>query len=417
MISIADQAPQHHPRSSLSVGVVRRLAGLLSPDVTCNEHDGRSQKKDALFAADTCPRSGFERFHSSHQADLSWLQASLYRGLHGLASLESAPINPQSDRSSSQNRHPGNLGGADCYHLKGNGGTAQAGKDLQKLLLTGEYTHVIRSDAKGYYENIQHHKLLTLLGDLGFSKNVRQAALAVCQRLVCKGGVYTNPQRGIPAGCVVSPLFSAIYLSPLDSVMQQLKGVAYIRYMDDWIILCKSRWIMRRAVKLMHQTLSQLDLVAHPQKTFIGKVSKGFDFLGVDYAPASIADTEHPTAYATQPSTVSLDRLRAKLTEHFSSCVQFYEQGQLRNLARIERYLTHWLSWAKGAGIALPDSLVAIARQLRKICNETCCGMTSLFTKWMSHWVNQQKDNKIYENKNNKKDVSIPRSSNLAMLW
>ncbi len=47
-----------------------------------------------------------------------------------------------------------------------------------------------------------------------------------------------------------------------------------------------------------------------------------------------------------------------ELTEHFSSGAQFYEQGKLRNLALIERYLTHWLSWfkSKRAGIALSES-------------------------------------------------------------
>ena len=54
----------------------------------------------------------------------------------------------------------------------------------------------------------------------------------------------------------------------------------------------------------------------------------------------------------------ALSFLKGKLTELFISCVQFYEQVQLRNLARIEHYLTHWLSWAKGAGIAQADSLL-----------------------------------------------------------
>jgi len=81
---------------------------------------------------------------------------------------------------------------------------------------------------------------------------------------------------------------------------------------------------------------SQLDLVTDPEKTFIGKLSR--------CSPA----TNHP-------SKVSLERLKGKLSEHFSSFVQFDEQGHLQDLARIERYLKSWLSWAKGAGIALPN--------------------------------------------------------------
>ena len=82
----------------------------------------------------------------------------------------------------------------------------------------------------------------------------------------------------------------------------------------------------------------------------------GLWFLSVDYLPATVAGSERQPLDVTKPSRAAQERLKGKLTEHFSSCVQFDEQGQLRNLARIERYLTPWLSWAKGAGIALPES-------------------------------------------------------------
>ena len=82
----------------------------------------------------------------------------------------------------------------------------------------------------------------------------------------------------------------------------------------------------------------------------------GLWFLGVDSLHATVAGSERQPLDVTKPSRASQERLKGKLTEHFSSCVQFYEQSQLLNLARIERYLKHWLSWAKGAGIALPDS-------------------------------------------------------------
>ena len=148
---------------------------------------------------------------------------------------------------------------------------------------------------------------------------------------------------------------------------------------DKKVILCPSRWKIRKAVKLMHQTLTSLGLHAHPEKTYIGRVSKGFDFLGVqfDLGKQSLSD-------------VSRDRLNTRLTQKFSSCVRFYEQGKLRNLRLIERYLTHWLRWAKGIGIALSNALAAIAEKLRQLCAETSCLMIHTFAQWMVHWVETQ---------------------------
>jgi len=103
------------------------------------------------------------------------------------------------------------------------------------------------------------------------------------------------------------------------------------------------------------QPLSRAHFGAHAQRTFIGKRSKSLYFLGHRIS-LRLANRLSLHKDASQPLRVSLERLEGKLTAHFSSCVQFYEQGQLRNLARIERYLTPWLSWAQGTGIALPDS-------------------------------------------------------------
>ena len=55
--------------------------------------------------------------------------------------------------------------------------------------------------------------------------------------------------------------------------------------MDDWVILSKTRWKGRAAIKQMNQVLEQLKLEKHPDKTEMGKTEKGFDFLGYHLRP------------------------------------------------------------------------------------------------------------------------------------
>ena len=124
----------------------------------------------------------------------------------------------------------------------------------------------------------------------------------------------------------LSPLLGAVMLTPLDEVMQQLMretGVYYVRYMDDFLILAPSRRVFRRAIKCVHQVLRDLQLRLHTEKRFIGRVCRGFDFLGYTVTPGR----------RLRPSAESHRRLLAKFR-------RLYEQGA--SAAALWRYVARW---------------------------------------------------------------------------
>ena len=61
--------------------------------------------------------------------------------------------------------------------------------------------------------------------------------------------------------------------------------------MDDILILSKTRWQNRKVVRQLNQILNELKVEKHPDKTFIGKIKKEFDFLGYHFSrkPLKIA--------------------------------------------------------------------------------------------------------------------------------
>ncbi len=61
--------------------------------------------------------------------------------------------------------------------------------------------------------------------------------------------------------------------------------VVYQRFMDDWVILAKTRWQLKKAISVMNQLLEKLTLKQHPDKTYIGRTEKGFQFLGYWITP------------------------------------------------------------------------------------------------------------------------------------
>lgn len=53
-------------------------------------------------------------------------------------------------------------------------------------------------------------------------------------------------------------------------------------------MLSPTRWKLRRAVRLVNRVLTGLRLEKATEKTFIGRVERGFDFLGYRLSPDGI---------------------------------------------------------------------------------------------------------------------------------
>ena len=124
----------------------------------------------------------------------------------------------------------------------------------------------------------------------------------------------------------VIPL-GALYLKALDDRMAET-GLFYARFMDDWVILAPTRWKLRRAIRLVNETPVALKLAQHPDKTFIGRASRGFDFLGYQFTPSGLG-----------VAAKTIERFTERLT-------RLYERGAAES--RIGDYVRHWQRWVTG---------------------------------------------------------------------
>ena len=78
----------------------------------------------------------------------------------------------------------------------------------------------------------------------------------------------------------------------------------------------------------MNQVLGDLKLEKHPDKTQMGRVEKGFDFLGY-----------HLSTKALGVATITLEKVQRNIA-------QLYEQGA--SIERIGQYWQKWLVWGCG---------------------------------------------------------------------
>jgi len=152
------------------------------------------------------------------------------------------------------------------------------------------------------------------------------------RRYVSAGGNFYDVTQGISLGCPLSPLMGALFLKPLDDRMAEL-GCFYVRYMDDWVVLAPTRWKLRRAIQAVNQVMNVLLVEKHPDKTFIGRIARGFDFLGYFFSRQGFRIAKK-----------TIERMLDKVS-------RLYEQGA--DERRIEEYVKRWCQWVRGGVVGL----------------------------------------------------------------
>ena len=143
--------------------------------------------------------------------------------------------------------------------------------------------------------------------------------------------------------CPLSPVLGAFFLRTLDDALTKT-GLFYVRFMDDIIVLAPTRWKLRRAAKTLNQELRVLRLEKHPDKTFIGRIERGFDFLGYRFTPGTLT-------------------LAQQTIENFlGRTLRLYEQelGEPCRSPRLETYVARWRRWTTAGLGGCPLSRVRL---------------------------------------------------------
>ena len=96
---------------------------------------------------------------------------------------------------------------------------------------------------------------------------------------VLDNGVFKPTTIGTPQGGVISPLLANIVLNKLDWRLEEA-GYRFVRYADDFVVVCKDRTQAEAARAKVEEVLTELGLKLSPEKTKIASYGKGYEFLG-----------------------------------------------------------------------------------------------------------------------------------------
>lgn len=204
------------------------------------------------------------------------------------------------------------------YGFRPNRSVEHAIAETHRLIQRSHLHYVIEFDIKGFFDNVDHSKLIKQIWALG----IRDMQLIYVLRCILQApikmpdGSMDYPQKGTPQGGIISPLLANIVLNELDHWIDgqwqsnpvtrnysirlnragkeilshgyramrttRLKEMYIIRYADDFRVFCRTKSEAEKAKIAITQWLSErLRLEISPEKTKIVNVKRRYsDFLG-----------------------------------------------------------------------------------------------------------------------------------------
>lgn len=204
------------------------------------------------------------------------------------------------------------------YGFRPNRSVENAIKATYNRLQISQLHYVIEFDIKGFFDNVNHSKLIKQIWAMG----IRDKHLIFILKRILKApikmtnGTITYPEKGTPQGGIISPLLANIVLNELDHWVEsqwqenpvtknyvvhinksdspcksnaykemkktKLKEMYMVRYADDFRVFCRYKESAEKAKIAITQWIEQrLKLEVSQEKTRIVNVRKRYsDFLG-----------------------------------------------------------------------------------------------------------------------------------------
>ena len=181
---------------------------------------------------------------------------------------------------------------------------------LKALEMMNEgYSWIVDIDLEKFFDTVNHDKLMTIFG-----RTVKDGDVISIVRKFLVSGIMINDEYeesvvGTPQGGNISPLLANIMLNELDKEMER-RGLNFVRYADDCIIMVKSDMAARRVMRNISKFIEdKLGLKVNMTKSKIDRP------WGIKYLGFGFYYDRHEKLYKAKPHEKSVAKLKQRVKE------------------------------------------------------------------------------------------------------
>jgi retron-type reverse transcriptase len=209
---------------------------------------------------------------------------------------------------------------------------------------------VLKADIRKFFDSVSHERLMKII-----RRKIADEKVLWLIQIILQNHCLKEHGIGMPLGNLTSQFFANVYLNELDYfIKQNLKAEYYIRYVDDFVILHKSKEMLEYYKEEISQFLeNSLSISLHPDKSSVFPLYRGVNFLGLKVFP-------HHKAIQKK----NIRKFRNKL----EILCTFYDAGEI-SYDEVYNSLEGWNAYAANANcFSLKKRLFATIA--RKFANE-----------------------------------------------
>ncbi len=198
-------------------------------------------------------------------------------------------------------------------------------------MINDGHNWIVDIDLAKFFDTVDHDRLMTIFG-----RTIKDGdVISVVRKFLVSGVMiddeYEDTVVGTPQGGNISPLLANIMLNELDKELEA-RGLDFVRYADDLIIMVGSRQAAERVMKSVTRFIEEkLGLKVNAEKSKVDKPN-GIKYLGFGFYFDSFAK-----AYKARPHAKSVAKFKAamrKLTRRSWGVSNAYKIRKLNQLIR-----------------------------------------------------------------------------------
>lgn len=205
-------------------------------------------------------------------------------------------------------------------------------------MMNDGYSWIVDIDLEKFFDTVNHDKLMKII-----SKTIGDGDVISLIRKFLVSGVmiddeYKETIIGTPQGGNLSPLLSNIMLNELDKELEE-RGLNFVRYADDCIILTKSEKAANRIMISITKLLEEkLGLKVNVIKSKVDRPN------GIKYLGFGFYYDKQSHQFKAKPHQISVKKLKEKLKQLTS---RSWGMSTSHRVMKLKQLIVGWVNYFK----------------------------------------------------------------------